>query len=590
MYQALYRKYRPKTFDHVIGQEHITQTLRRQVASGHTSHAYLFVGPRGTGKTTCAKILSRALNCQHPVDGNPCNQCPSCLGIESGSILDVVEIDAASNNGVDNIRSIREEAIFTPASVKKRVYIIDEVHMLSGSAFNALLKILEEPPEHLVFILATTELNKIPATILSRCQRFLFKRITPADIAARLSYVSSMEGIELTDGAAQLLSRLADGSMRDALSLLDQCRGDGVVDENRVLSSVGLSSAVSTAELWNKLSAGDLQSGLSQFEATFMNGGDPGSILGQLLTSVRDMMIVKIAPQSAESLISGSLSPKQLYHMGKNLSLNQLVSCSDTLQDSISRLSAARDKRTTAEVCLIKLSSILRLKIAETGSPFRTVSSDPISIEKKPTKPSEPSGSVPTQSAPSEKAKPSEKEAPESETPSEKAPRQTESAPTSEENSHGYAVSHPEPEPPVLYPKRDETPTPEVSAEKTEAKPDVQSRPSADVTSSTGAGQTSDLWERISRELSTSPDISFMLSSATCSARESGGTVTITTENDFLALMLSTKEKKELIAKACEKLLGRSYGINIVKGEVVRSVNNDKLNDLAKFDNVKFLN
>ena len=193
MYQALYRKWRPKTFSDVIGQSHITQTLRKQVAEGRTSHAYLFTGTRGTGKTTCAKILAKAVNCEHPMDGDPCCQCPSCVGIENGSFLDVLELDAASNNGVDQVRALRDEAIYAPANVKKRVYIVDEVHMLSTPAFNALLKILEEPPEHLMFILATTELHKVPATILSRCQRFSFKRITPQDIAARLLYVAGQE-------------------------------------------------------------------------------------------------------------------------------------------------------------------------------------------------------------------------------------------------------------------------------------------------------------------------------------------------------------------------------------------------------------
>ena len=225
MYQALYRKWRPKTFDEVVGQEHITETLKNQIITGRLSHAYLFIGTRGTGKTTCAKILAKALNCQHPENGNPCCKCPACLGIEDGSILDVVEIDAASNNGVDNVRQLREEAVFSPVSVKKRVYIIDEVHMLSTAAFNALLKILEEPPEHLTFILATTELNKVPATILSRCQRHSFKRLDSEVITNHLEHVASCEGLKLEHDAAELIAGLAEGGMRDALSLLDQCSG-----------------------------------------------------------------------------------------------------------------------------------------------------------------------------------------------------------------------------------------------------------------------------------------------------------------------------------------------------------------------------
>ena len=255
MYQALYRKWRSRTFDQVVGQEHVTQTLKRQVETGRLSHAYLFTGTRGTGKTSCAKLLARAVNCEHPVEGSPCNACPACLGIENGSILDVLELDAASNNRVDDIRAILDEAVYTPAAVKKRVYIIDEVHMLSTQAFNALLQILEEPPEHLMFILATTEIHKVPATIKSRCQQFSFKRIRAEDIAAHLLRVSGEEGFALTEGGAALIARLSDGGMRDALSLLDQCSGGGAetVDEKRVYTCLGLAGNVETAALMGQL-------------------------------------------------------------------------------------------------------------------------------------------------------------------------------------------------------------------------------------------------------------------------------------------------------------------------------------------------
>ena len=227
MYQVLYRKWRPQVFTDVYGQEHITKTLMNAVDTGRVSHAYLFTGSRGTGKTTCAKILAKAVNCEHPVNGNPCNECASCRGIDDGSVVDVVEIDAASNNGVDNIRDLREETNYMPSSVKYRVYIIDEVHMLSTGAFNALLKTLEEPPEHVKFILATTEVHKLPSTILSRCQRFDFKRISPEDISSRLKYVAKQENIDLTDEGAMLIARVSDGGMRDALSLLDRCASYG---------------------------------------------------------------------------------------------------------------------------------------------------------------------------------------------------------------------------------------------------------------------------------------------------------------------------------------------------------------------------
>ena len=281
MYQALYRKWRPKVFSDVIGQTHITETLQKQVAEGRTSHAYLFTGTRGTGKTTCAKILAKAVNCEHPVNGDPCCQCPSCLGIESGSFLDVLELDAASNNGVDQVRALRDEAIYSPANVKKRVYIVDEVHMLSTPAFNALLKILEEPPEHLLFILATTELHKVPATILSRCQRYSFKRITPGDIAKRLTYVAKQEHIDLTPDGAEILSRLADGALRDGLSLLDQCAAaGGTIDSAAVLEVLGLAGNLQTAQLLECILRRDAKAALLLLNQLYAGGKDVGAVLG----------------------------------------------------------------------------------------------------------------------------------------------------------------------------------------------------------------------------------------------------------------------------------------------------------------------
>ena len=310
MYQALYRKWRPKTFADVIGQPHITETLRKQVEEGRTSHAYLFTGTRGTGKTTCAKILARAVNCEHPAEGDPCNQCGACLGLESGGFLDVLELDAASNNGVDQVRALRDEAIYSPAHVKKRVYIIDEVHMLSTPAFNALLKILEEPPEHLMFILATTELHKVPATILSRCQRFSFKRITPADVAKRLSYVAEQEKIDLTPDGAELLGRLADGALRDGLSLLDQCAAaGGTVDAGSVLEALGLAGNLQTAQLMECILARDAKAALLLLNQLYEDGKDVGAILGELYYSANrrtdaELCLLRLCDES----LSGDLT------------------------------------------------------------------------------------------------------------------------------------------------------------------------------------------------------------------------------------------------------------------------------------------
>ena len=356
MYQALYRKWRPRTFDDVVGQDHITETLKRQVASGRLSHAYLFTGTRGTGKTTCAKILSRAVNCQNPVDGNPCNQCPACLGIENGSILDVLELDAASNNGVDQVRALRDEAVYTPAAVRKRVYIVDEVHMLSTPAFNALLKILEEPPEHLMFILATTELHKVPATIKSRCQQFSFKRILPGQIAQRLGYVAGQEGIDLTGEGAALLARLADGGMRDALSLLDQCAGAGQrVDEQEILDTLGLAGNLETAKLMGLIAAHDTAGALETLGRLYGNGKDVSSVLEELSSLARDLLLRKTAPQGGTALLTGGYDGNTMRSLGEQFTAPRLLQILKLLQSTLPELARSSSRRTDAELCLIRL-------------------------------------------------------------------------------------------------------------------------------------------------------------------------------------------------------------------------------------------
>ena len=356
MYQALYRKWRPRVFSDVIGQSHITDTLRRQVAEGRTSHAYLFTGTRGTGKTTCAKILSRAVNCQSPRDGNPCNACPACLGIENGSILDVLELDAASNNGVDQVRALRDEAVYTPAAVKKRVYIVDEVHMLSVAAFNALLKILEEPPAHLMFILATTELHKVPATIRSRCQQFSFKRILPGQIAQRLLYVAGEEGIPLTREGADLLARLADGGLRDALSLLDQCSGGGgEVNEGAILEALGLAGNLETAKLMAQVAGRETAAALETLSRLYAGGKDVGSVLGELSSLARDLLLRKTAPQGGASLLTGGYDEATLRALGEGFTAQRLLQILTLLQRTAADLSRSSSRRTDAELCLIRL-------------------------------------------------------------------------------------------------------------------------------------------------------------------------------------------------------------------------------------------
>ena len=356
MYQALYRKWRPKVFSDVIGQPHITETLRRQAAEGRISHAYLFTGTRGTGKTTCAKILARAVNCEHPVDGDPCGVCAACTGIERGGSMDVLELDAASNSGVDQVRALRSEAVYSPAKVKKRVYIIDEVHMLSDAAFNALLKIMEEPPEHLMFILATTEVHKILPTILSRCQRFSFRRIPPKIIAQRLEYVAEQEGIDLRPDGSELLSRLADGALRDGLSLLDQCAAPGgAIDAAAVLDVLGLAGNLQTARIMESILKRDAQDALTQLDGLYNNGKDMGAVLSELSSLTRDLLLRKTAPEGGAELLSGGYDTALLDRLGQGVPGTRFLYFASTLQKAAAELYYSANRRLDTELCLLRL-------------------------------------------------------------------------------------------------------------------------------------------------------------------------------------------------------------------------------------------
>ena len=357
MYQALYRKYRPQTFDDVVGQMAVTQTLKTQLLSGRLSHAYLFTGSRGTGKTTSAKILAKAVNCENPQDGNPCNCCKACIAIDSGSCMDVLEIDAASNNGVDNVRDLRDDAIYTPSQVKMRVYIIDEVHMLSISAFNALLKIIEEPPEHLLFILATTELHKVPATILSRCQRFSFRRISQDDIAARLQYVAYQENIDLDDGAARVLARLADGAMRDGLSLLDQCASAtvGELTAERVYSCLGIAGIMECGKLMGYIADHDTGNALSLIDRFYAEGKDMGALLDEMACLTRDFMILKTAPREGISMLSGVASDDEVKTLAVKFSTGELARMMEIIQQTAAGFTRSTSRRMDAELCVVKL-------------------------------------------------------------------------------------------------------------------------------------------------------------------------------------------------------------------------------------------
>ena len=358
MYRVLYRKWRPQTFEEVYGQPHITATLKNELVSGRVAHAYLFTGSRGTGKTTCAKILSKAVNCLSPHDGDPCNECEICRGIDNGSVLDVIEIDAASNNGVDNIRDLRDEANFTPVKAKYRVYIIDEVHMLSTGAFNALLKILEEPPEHVIFILATTEVHKLPATILSRCQRFDFKRITPEDICARLQYVAEHENITLDEDAAALIAKVADGALRDALSLLDRCCAvDEHITSEVVTKSAGLAGRDYLMRLSECIIKKDCASALEIINELHMNSCDMERLCSEFMFHLRDLMIVKTVKNADSILIATDDELKSLKALAEKLPLEELLYDLNIIEDTFSQIKRSSNKRIPLEMAFVKLCS-----------------------------------------------------------------------------------------------------------------------------------------------------------------------------------------------------------------------------------------
>ncbi|NLD87132.1 MAG: DNA polymerase III subunit gamma/tau [Clostridiales bacterium] len=357
-HQALYRKYRPQRFEDVYGQEHITSTLVNQLISSQVMHAYLFTGTRGTGKTTCAKLLARAVNCENPVNGSPCNECEACRAILDGRSTDVTELDAASNTGVDNIRAILDETSYPPSELKKRVYIIDEVHMLSIGAFNALLKTLEEPPEYVLFILATTEIRKVPATVLSRCQRFDFRRIDVLTLEKNLRKVTEAEGISITPEAISLIARLGDGAVRDTLSILERCVSDAginTIDASDIERFFGIADFVSVIELAMAISRYDTASALRTLASVYESGRDMRSLVTNLISLLRDILVYLSAGDSAESLMTSLVEIDSIKELSAVFTHDRLISSIDTLGDALSELGRALNPRLSLEVALIAL-------------------------------------------------------------------------------------------------------------------------------------------------------------------------------------------------------------------------------------------
>ena len=555
MYQALYRKYRPRTFDDVVGQGHITQTLKRQVETGRLSHAYLFTGTRGTGKTTCAKILARAVNCRAPENGSPCNRCDACLGIENGSVLDVLELDAASNNRVDDIRAILDEAVYTPASVKKRVYIIDEVHMLSAQAFNALLQILEEPPAHLMFILATTEIHKVPATIKSRCQQFAFRRIRAEEIAARLLYVAGQEGVELTPEGAALIARLADGGMRDALSLLDQCMGQGgSVDEARVYAALGLAGSLETAALMESVADGDTAAALARLEQLYAGGREMAALVGEMAGLVRDLLVRKTAPRGGSGLLTGNFDETVLHRLSGRFDVPRLVQMLRQLQGTGADLARSPNRRTDVELCLVTLCDpsldpspaglCLRVSRLEQGlgaagtlSPAQNARREAAPAGQQGGAPSRPSRSAPAEDTPPWTEEPPPERGSDTSVPQEQTPARTEARPSETEPAQQASASVPE-------------------------------APGTQPAQQSGAGELDwgALRDALRGDLGVA-DYSFLANPAMVEGRVQGDTLTLWACNEFIRDMVGKREILGKIAARAQAMTGRAVRVEAKAGQ-----------------------
>ena len=460
MYQVLYRKYRPQVFSDVYGQDHVTSTLQNEINQGRISHAYLFTGSRGTGKTTCAKILAKAVNCENPINGEPCNECEVCRGLDSGSIYDVVEIDAASNNGVDNIRDLREEANYTPSRGKYRVYIIDEVHMLSTGAFNALLKTLEEPPAHVIFILATTEVHKLPATILSRCQRFDFKRIQPETMAKRLNQVASLENIELDNDAAILIARIADGALRDGLSILDQCASRNKRVTSELVSEVaGLAGKEAMFKLSSCISNKQTNDAVNIISDLYQNSFEMERLCVEMINHFRNYLIVKTVNKSRELIICTDNEYHNILEGAKSFTLESIIYAIDLLQKTLIEIKRGASARIEVELAFVRLcnpkleetNEALLQRISELERAVKTgtiVSAQPTPVQVK-----EEPETAPEEFTQEEKAEEAPVEpqsvAPIEEQPKEEIPAQNEAAPMPE----------PPKEEPAPTPAQSETPS-----------------------------------------------------------------------------------------------------------------------------------
>ncbi len=550
MYQVLYRKYRPQVFSDVVGQDHITRTLQQELESGKLSHAYLFTGSRGTGKTTCAKILAKAVNCLHPENGNPCNKCEVCRGIDSGAILDVVEIDAASNNGVDNIRDIRDEASFAPVNCRYRVYIIDEVHMLSIGAFNALLKTLEEPPAHVKFILATTEVHKLPVTILSRCQRFDFHRVSPEAMLSRMQTIASQEGFTLDDDAGMLIARLADGGMRDALSTLDQCIGrDRHVTAQLVTDVAGITGRDHLFALAAALASHDTASAMEQLNDLHSQSLDMERLCGDLVQHFRNLMIVKTVRRAENVLICTAQELEQYRAQSATMTLETILYAIDLLQETAVTMKKGVNRRVEMELALIRLADpalstdtdALLTRIAALERAVRTGAPVPVAPAPQPAQPvAAPAASQP-ETAPAPQPAVSEKKAPQWETPLAVRQPETPSKPA------------PSPEPDeAIAAEPDEEPKPEPAAPQPPAAPQNAVR----------EDELFPAWPQVLSELQqfNMPLWGVLNDSA---AYERNDFILIKSDNAAVSSFIRISQNARDVKEAIERVTGRKYRLGI---------------------------
>ena len=553
MYQVVYRKYRPQVFSDVVGQDHITRTLQHELQSGKLSHAYLFTGSRGTGKTSCAKILAKAVNCLHPVDGNPCNECEVCRGIDSGAILDVVEIDAASNNGVDNIRDIRDEANFAPVNCRYRVYIIDEVHMLSIGAFNALLKTLEEPPEHVKFILATTEVHKLPVTILSRCQRFDFHRVSPEAMLARMQTVALQEGFLLDEDAGMLIARLADGGMRDALSTLDQCIGrDRHVTAQLVTDVAGITGKDHLFRLADAIAAHDAATAIEQLSDLHAKSVDMERLCADLVQHFRNLMIVKTVRKSDSVLICTAEELAQYRTQGASFTLETVLYAIDLLQETAVTMKKGVNRRIEMELALLRLanpalSNDNKAILSRVSAVERAVRGG-VAVQPAPV--TVPALEPETDDVPAVPEAPDEPDGMEE-------PDETDEAEAVVEPAEEPAV--PEPDEPEPEDEPEPAPQPETEAEPTQEPPAAQSAPRApDVRDD----ETFAAWPQVLSELSQFNMAMWgVLTGST--AYERGEFILIKSENAAVSSFIRTGTNARDVKEAIARVTGRKYRLGI---------------------------